>query len=119
MSRAAFAALALFACCSWPAWGERGDDGDWPMAARDYASTRFSPLDEIRPENAARLELAFSFSTGIDKGHEAAPIVANGTMYVVTPYPNHVLAFDLSKPGANLKWKFDPHTEASAQGVAC
>jgi PQQ-dependent dehydrogenase (methanol/ethanol family) len=94
-------------------------DGDWPMPARDYASTRFSPLDEIRIDNAARLELAFSFSTGVEKGHEAAPIVAGATMYVVTPYPNYVLAFDLSKPGANLKWKFDPHTQASAQGVAC
>jgi PQQ-dependent dehydrogenase (methanol/ethanol family) len=94
-------------------------DGDWPMPARDYASTRFSPLDEIRIDNAARLELAFSFSTGVEKGHEAAPIVAGATMYVVTPYPNYVLAFDLSNPGANLKWKFDPHTQASAQGVAC
>jgi PQQ-dependent dehydrogenase (methanol/ethanol family) len=45
--------------------------------------------------------------------------VVGDTMYVVTPYPNLVLAFDLSKPGANLKWKFDPHTQASAQGVAC
>src|SRR5438477_8453279 len=94
-------------------------DGDWPMAARDYSSTRFSPLDEITAANVSRLELAFLFSTGLDKGHEAAPIVAGATMYVVTPYPNYVLAFDLSKPGANLKWKFDPHAEPSSQGVAC
>src|SRR5512142_2727916 len=94
-------------------------DGDWPMPAHDYASTRFSPLDEIRPDNVAKLELAFSFSTGIDKGHEAAPIIANGIMYVVTPYPNHVYSFDLAKPGANVKWKFDPHVESASQGVAC
>ena len=119
MHSLARAALLALACTASSAWSQAKDDGDWPMAARDYAATRFSTLDEIRPDNASRLQLAFSFSTGIDKGHEAAPIVANGTMYVVTPYPNHVLAFDLSKPGANLKWKFDPHTEASAQGVAC
>jgi PQQ-dependent dehydrogenase (methanol/ethanol family) len=107
------AVLASHAAPSPPA------DGDWPMAAHDYASTRFSPLDEIRPSNAPQLQLAFSFSTGLEKGHEAAPIVVGDTMYVVTPYPNYVLAFDLSKPGANLKWKFDPHTQASAQGVAC
>jgi PQQ-dependent dehydrogenase (methanol/ethanol family) len=94
-------------------------DGDWPMPAHDFASTRFSPLDEIKPENAARLQLAFSFSTGLEKGHEAAPIVVGDTMYVVTPYPNIVYAFDLSKPGANVKWKYDPHTEPSSQGVAC
>jgi lanthanide-dependent methanol dehydrogenase len=94
-------------------------DAEWPMPARDYAATRFSPLDAIKPDNVAKLELAFSFSTGIDKGHEAAPIVVGSTMYVVTPYPNIVYAFDLSKPGANVKWKFDPHTQPSAQGVAC
>src|SRR3982751_431021 len=102
-----------------PARGAEPSDGDWPMPAHDYSSTRFSPLDEIKPDNASRIELAFSFSTGIDKSQEAAPIVVNGTMYVVTPYPNHVLAFDLSKPGANVKWKYDPHTQPSAQGVAC
>ena len=96
------------------------DDGaEWRMPARDYASTRFSPLDEITPSNASRLKLAFSFSTGVERGHEAAPIVVGDTMYVVTPYPNYVFAFDLSKPGANVKWKFDPKTAASAQGVAC
>src|SRR5438105_8115465 len=96
------------------------DDGaEWRMPARDYASTRFSPLDEITPSNASRLKLAFSFSTGVEKGHEAAPIVVGGTMYVVTPYPNIVYAFDLTKPGANVKWKYDPHTQPSAQGVAC
>jgi glucose dehydrogenase len=40
-------------------------------------------------------------------------------MYVVTPYPNHVIAFDLAKPGASVKWSFDPKTNAKAQGVAC
>jgi len=96
------------------------DDGaEWRMPARDYANTRFSPLDEITPSNASQLQLAFSFSTGVEKGHEAAPIVVGDTMYVVTPYPNYVFAFDLTKPGANVKWKFDPKTNASAQGVAC
>ena len=113
------AIVVAAATCANTSRAAGGPDGDWPMAARDHAATRFSPLDEIRADNAARLELAFSFSTGIDKGHEAAPLVVGDTMYVVTPYPNHVLAFDLSKPGASLKWKFDPHTQASAQGVAC
>ncbi|HEX4779907.1 MAG TPA: PQQ-dependent dehydrogenase, methanol/ethanol family, partial [Usitatibacter sp.] len=102
-------AAVLAASCRVLAWGADAGDGDWPMPARDYASTRFSPLDAIKPDNVARLELAFSFSTGIDKGHEAAPIVVGPTMYVVTPYPNLVYALDLSQPGANVKWKFDPH----------
>ena len=95
------------------------DDGDWPMPAHDYASTRYSPLAQITSANAGRLELAFSFSTSIDKGHEAAPIVVGSTMYVVTPFPNRVFALDLTRPGANVKWQFDPKTNAKAQGVAC
>jgi PQQ-dependent dehydrogenase (methanol/ethanol family) len=40
-------------------------------------------------------------------------------MYVVTPFPNYVYALDLSKPGAPQKWKYQPHPEPAAQGVAC
>jgi PQQ-dependent dehydrogenase (methanol/ethanol family) len=94
-------------------------DGEWTMAARDYASTRFSPLAQVTAANVRGLRLAFDFSTGVRKGHEAAPIVANGTMFVVTPYPNILFAFDLAKPGGTLKWRFDPKPAASAQGIAC
>jgi PQQ-dependent dehydrogenase (methanol/ethanol family) len=93
--------------------------GDWPMAARDYANTRFSPLADISAHNVATLKLAYSFSTGVLRGHEAAPIVVGNTMYIVTPYPNVVYALDLSQPGAPLRWRFEPKPEAFAQGVAC
>jgi PQQ-dependent dehydrogenase (methanol/ethanol family) len=115
-SASAFAAAIL--SCSALAAPQPGE-GDWPMPARDYAATRFSPLDEINATNASGLQLAFSFATGLDRGHEAAPIVVGDTMYVVTPFPNHVYAFDLSKPGANVRWKFDPKTSTASQGVAC
>src|SRR3954469_23583506 len=68
------------------------EDGEWRMPAKDYASTRYSGLDQIKASNAKDLKLAFSFSTGVLRGHEAAPIVAGATMYVVTPYPNYVYA---------------------------
>jgi lanthanide-dependent methanol dehydrogenase len=96
-----------------------GDDGQWVRSARDYAGTRYSPLGQVDVSNAARLELAWSFSTGVDRGHEAAPIVAGGTMYLVTPYPNALYALDLSREGAPLKWKYEPRPAAAAQGVAC
>src|SRR3954471_23988349 len=95
------------------------DDGQWLMAAKDYANTRFSGLSEITPANVSNLKLAWSFSTGVLRGQEAAPIVVNNTMYVITPYPNIVYALDLTKPGAPLKWKFNPKPAAAAQGVAC
>ncbi|HEX8073120.1 MAG TPA: methanol/ethanol family PQQ-dependent dehydrogenase [Pyrinomonadaceae bacterium] len=95
------------------------DDGQWVMPAKDYASTRFSSLADINTGNAQNLKLAWTFSTGINRGHEAAPVVVNNTMYVVTPYPNILYALDLTQPGAPLKWKFEPNPKAASQGVAC
>jgi PQQ-dependent dehydrogenase (methanol/ethanol family) len=89
------------------------------MPAKNFASTRYSGLDEINTKNVARLQVAFTFSTGIDRGQEASPLVVGATMYVLTPYPNILYALDLTKPGAPVKWKYEPKPEAAAQGVAC
>jgi glucose dehydrogenase len=89
------------------------------MPARNYASTRFSELTDVNRNNVQGLNVAFTFSTGVERGHEAAPIVADGTMYIVTPFPNHVYALDLTQPGAPVKWMHDLKPSASAQGVAC
>jgi PQQ-dependent dehydrogenase (methanol/ethanol family) len=95
------------------------NDGEWRMPARDYASTRYSALDEINTGNASRLKVAWTFSTGVNAGHEAAPLVVGSTMYVVTPFPNFVFALDLSQPGAPMKWSYDPLPPGAARGVAC
>ena len=95
------------------------DDGQWTRPAKDLASTRFSALDQINTGNVANLKLAFTFSTGTTRGLEAAPIVVNNTMYIVTPFPNTVYALDLTKPGAPIKWAFGPNPSPAAKGVAC
>lgn len=95
------------------------DDGQWTMPAKNYASTRYSDLAEITAGNVKDLKVAFTFSTGVNRGHEAAPLVVGSTMYVVAPYPNILYALDLAKPGAPMKWKYEPQPEAAAQGVAC
>jgi PQQ-dependent dehydrogenase (methanol/ethanol family) len=96
------------------------EDGQWIMPAKDYASTRFSGLDEINTGNAKTLRVAWTFSMGSTRGEEAAPLVVNNTMYVVSPFPNHLYALDLTKPGAPLKWDFKPHDlQSAAKGVAC
>jgi len=95
------------------------EDGQWTMPAKDYASTRYSALSQINAENARNLKVAWTFSTGVLHGHEAAPIVANKTMYVVTPFPNVLYALDLTKPGAAIKWTYYPKPDLAAQGVAC
>jgi PQQ-dependent dehydrogenase (methanol/ethanol family) len=94
------------------------EDGQWVMPAKNYASTRYSGLDQINTENVKNLKVAWTFSTGVDRGQEAAPIVVGNTMYVVTPYPNILYALDLNNPGAT-KWKYEPDPSSASQGVAC
>ena len=94
------------------------EDGQWIMPARNYASTRYSGLEEINTSNVKNLKLAWTFSTGVLRGHEAAPVVVNGTMYVVTPLPNYLYALDLTKSGA-VKWVYKPGTDPASEGQAC
>src|SRR4051812_23424932 len=94
------------------------EDGQWTMPAKNYASTRYSGLNEINAENVKNLKVAWSFSTGVNRGQEAAPIVVGSTMYVVTPYPNILYALVLKNPG-KIKWKYEPDPASAAQGVAC
>lgn len=100
------------------AWAQAPAEGEWRLAGKDHANTRYSALAQLTTANVAQLQLAFSFPTGLSGGHEAAPIVVAGTMYVVGPYPNTVFAFDLAQ-GGKLKWKFEPQPHPSSQGVAC
>jgi PQQ-dependent dehydrogenase (methanol/ethanol family) len=95
------------------------DDGQWVRPAKDYASTRYSTLNEITTQNANGLKVAFTFSTGLTHGHEAAPLVVNNTMYIVTPWPNKLYALDLTKPGAPQRWVYEPKPTPASQGVAC
>ena len=96
-----------------------GDDGQWTMPGKDFAGTRYSGLSAITPANAARLRPVWSFSTGVLGGHEGQPLVVDQTMYVVTPYPNVLYAFDLTEEGYPLRWKYRPDVNPSALGTAC
>ena len=97
------------------------DDKQWVMAAKNYANTRYSGLNQINSGNAANLQVAWTFSLGSDRGQEAAPLVVDGTMYVVGPYvlphPNQVFALDATT--GDLKWSYTPKPNPSAEGVAC
>ena len=74
---------------------------------------RQHPVQHPQPINTAnvkQLKLAWTFSTGLTRGQEAAPLVVNNTMYIVTPWPNLLYALDLTKPGAPGKWTYTPGT---------
>jgi alcohol dehydrogenase (cytochrome c) len=78
-------------------------DGDWLMNRRTYDGWGYSPLTQITTANVVRLRPVWSFSTGAINGHEAAPIVHDGVMFVATP-GSQVIAID-ARSGTVL-WRY-------------
>jgi alcohol dehydrogenase (cytochrome c) len=90
----------------------------WTVPAGTVQGNRFSKLDEINASNVATLVEEFSFPTGTKAGHEGQPLVVGDTMYIVTPFPNNLIALDLRK-GGQEKWTYRPGTNVFATGKAC
>ncbi|MCJ2130599.1 PQQ-dependent dehydrogenase, methanol/ethanol family, partial [Methylobacterium sp. E-045] len=84
----------------------------------DYANTRYSKLDQINAGNVKQLQVAWTFSTGVLRGHEGSPLVVGTMMYVHTPFPNIVYALDLDKDGV-IVWKYEPKQDPSVIPVMC
>ena len=91
---------------------------NWAQPAKDYANTRFSTLNQINTGNVGKLQVAWTFSTGVLRGHEGAPLVIGDVMYVHTPFPNIVYALDLNHDGKIL-WKYEPKQDPSVIPVMC
>ena len=87
--------------------GMQENPDTWVMSAGNYANTRYSQLAQINLNNVQDLEMAWSFSTGVLRGHEGNSLIIDDVMYVHTPYPNIVYALDLNNDGA-IKWKYEP-----------
>ena len=94
------------------------DPKNWVMPAGDYANQRYSKLNQITAENVNKLQVAWTFSTGVLRGHEGAPLVIDGTMYVHTPFPNTVYALDLNDNGS-IKWAYQPKQDPNVIPVMC
>jgi PQQ-dependent dehydrogenase (methanol/ethanol family) len=136
-SAAALAALALAACKSehtpaheaaapQPPQGPSQmqlisdvPNGTWTLPAGDFANTRYTPLAQITRDNVKQLKVITSISTGIPHGHEGNPLVVNNTLYIVTPYPNNLMAIDLTKPEGALKFLYRPVPDPRSVGIAC
>ncbi len=101
------------------AGAQDAEDGQWVMPSKDYAATRYSALAQITAGNARSLHPVWTFSTGVLGGHEGQPLVVRDTMYVVTPWPNVLYAFDLATEGYPLRWKYRPDVSANAIGASC
>ena len=83
-----------------------------------YDNQRYSKLDQINAQNVNRLQAAWTFSTGVLRGHEGAPLVLGDVMYVHAPFPNTVYALDLNNDGKIL-WKYEPRQDPNVIPVMC
>ena len=87
--------------------------GDWPVYGHDVGGARYSPLTQITRANVSRLQVAWTYHTGMpaleNMGHrppalEVTPIVVDGVMYVSTP-TGIVAALDPAT--GTERWRFD------------
>ena len=91
---------------------------DWVMPAGNYNNQRYSELKQITPENVGKLQVAWTFSTGVLRGHEGGPLIVGNMMYVHTPFPNKVYALDLANEN-KIVWKYEPKQDPNVIPVMC
>ncbi len=93
------------------------DPNNWAIWGGDYAGQRYSKLDEINSKNVGDLQVAWTFSTGVLRGHEGGPLVIGDVLYVHTPFPNKVFAIDLNDQ--SIIWRYEPKQNPDTIPVMC
>lgn len=91
------------------------DKENWILPGRDYANQRFSPLDKITPANVEKLVPIWIYQTGIVGTFQTTPLVADGVMYVTTPFSN-VVALN-AQTGRQI-WRYD-HKRTPGYKLCC
>src|SRR5215470_12385651 len=94
------------------------DPKQWAMQAGNFANTRHSALKQINADNVGKLQVAWTFSTGVLRGHEGGPLVVGDMMYLHTPFPNTVFALNL-KDENKIVWKYEPKQDPNVIPVMC
>lgn len=90
---------------------------NWAMQAGDMANQRYSRLNQVNKGNVDKLRVAWTFSTGVLRGHEGSPLVVDGVMYLHSPFPNKVFAVDIDTQ--KILWKYEPKQDASVIAQMC
>jgi lanthanide-dependent methanol dehydrogenase len=94
------------------------DAKQWVMPAGNYANTRHSMLKQITAANVGKLQVAWTFSTGVLRGHEGAPLVIGDMMYLNGPFPNPVYALNLADEN-KIVWKYQAVQDPNVIPVMC
>jgi PQQ-dependent dehydrogenase (methanol/ethanol family) len=93
------------------------DSKNWAMQAGDMYNQRYSKLNQINTGNVGKLQVAWTFSTGVLRGHEGSPLVIGDTMFIHSAFPNKVFAVDLNTN--KIKWKYEPKQDPAVIPQMC
>ncbi|MEO8592931.1 MAG: PQQ-binding-like beta-propeller repeat protein [Candidatus Solibacter sp.] len=83
--------------------------GEWTTYGADLASTRYSPLDQINPENFSKLQIAWRLNTNNlgpnpDRLYSSTPLMVNGILYSTAGMARTVVALN---PGTGqMLWMY-------------
>ena len=80
---------------------------NWAHPNGNFELHRHSKLKQINKSNVKDLKVAWTWSTGVLRGHEGGPLVIGNTLYIHTAFPNNVHAIDLNEPG-RIIWSYYP-----------
>src|SRR3984893_10696273 len=95
------------------------DPNNWAMQRSDYSATGYSKLDQVNTKNVGTMKAAWTFSTGVLRGHEGSPIVIGSTMWLHTAFQNCVYALNLDGDPYTINWKYEPKQDPSVIPVMC
>lgn len=94
--------------------GAEEDHENWLTYGHGYTNQRYSGLNQVNTNNVGELVPKWIYQTGVLGTFPTNPIVADGVMYITTPY-NHVVALDAGT-GAEI-WKY--RHEMSVDRLCC
>ena len=108
--------LFVISGCSPEAQKNTSIDQNWDTYLGDPGRSHFSPLSEITRENAAQLELAWSYDSGEPREGSStmytSPLVVNGVLYGLSP---KLVAFALDAATGEELWRSDYVGPGAAQ----
>ena len=94
------------------------DSNNWVHPRGQHNNQGYSQLSQINQANIKNVEAAWTFATGVNRGHEGAPLVIGNMMYVHTAFPNNIYALDLND-NQKIVWSYFPKQDPSVQAVLC
>jgi len=95
----------------------QSNGAEWLLYGRDYRNTRYSPLDQLTPQNVAGLRPVFAYSTGGKfAGLEATPLFHDGSLYFTGDYSR---VFALDARTGTVRWYWEPKYEDGVEAVLC